>query len=152
MGINMRTYFKKFVISIKKIMTEKILKILDNVRYWETCPDDYKAAIEQFLANNSQSIQLIRTAVSGGLFDKNGNELQNGDVINIHQTVNGENIFVMLDVKELDLRYGFEISYKYQYSEIDLLAPNHFNGNIEWEIIGSLASYLGHLRFVFDLH
>ena len=44
-------------------MTEKILKILDNVRYWETCPDDYKDTIEQFLANNSQSIQLMQTAV-----------------------------------------------------------------------------------------
>jgi hypothetical protein len=127
-------------------MTEKILKILDNIRYWETCPADYRDTIGQFLAEYANSIQLMRTAVSGGLFDKNGKELQNGDVINIHQTVNGENIFVMLDVKDLDLRYGFEISYKYQYSETDLLAPNHFNGNIEWEIIGSLASYIENLR------
>ena len=89
---------------------------------------------------------LLQSCVSGGLFDKNGKELQNGDVININQTVNGENLFVMLDVKELDLRYGFEISYKYQYSETDLLAPNHFNGNIEWEIVGSLNSFLGNLR------
>ena len=46
-------------------MTEKILKILDNVRYWETCPDDYKDTIEQFLASKSQSIQLMRTDAVG---------------------------------------------------------------------------------------
>jgi len=48
-----------------EIMTEKILKILDNVRYWETCSDDYKDTIEQFLANNSQPIKLMQTAVVG---------------------------------------------------------------------------------------
>ena len=30
-------------------MTDRILKILDNVRYWDTCPDDYKKDIETFL-------------------------------------------------------------------------------------------------------
>ena len=30
-------------------MKEEILNILDNVRYWETCPDNYKKVIEQFL-------------------------------------------------------------------------------------------------------
>ena len=80
------------------------------------------------------------------LLDKNGLELENGSVINIHQTVNGENLFVMLDVKELDLRYGFEISYKYQYDVLSLLEPNKLNGDIEWEIVGSLHSFLGNYR------
>lgn len=31
------------------IMTKRILEILDNVRYWDTCPDDYKKDIEDFL-------------------------------------------------------------------------------------------------------
>jgi hypothetical protein len=35
-------------------------------------------------------------------------KLENGSIIDIHQTVNGENLFVMLDVKELDLRYGLK--------------------------------------------
>lgn len=80
------------------------------------------------------------------LLDKNGLELENGSVINIYQTVNGENLFVMLDVKELDLRYGFEISYKYQYDVLSLLEPNNLNGDIEWEIVGSLHSFLGNYR------
>ena len=80
------------------------------------------------------------------LLDKNGIELTNGSIINIHQTVNGENIFVMLDVENLDLRYGFNLSYKYQYSETDLLAPNHFNGDVEWEIIGNLNDVIKNYR------
>ena len=27
----------------------KILEILDNIRYWDSCPDDYKVIIEDFL-------------------------------------------------------------------------------------------------------
>ena len=30
-------------------MLERILEILYNVRYWETCPEDYKRDIEAFL-------------------------------------------------------------------------------------------------------
>jgi hypothetical protein len=52
----------------------------------------------------------------------------------------------MLDTKELDLRYGFEISYKYQYDVLSLLEPNKLNGDIEWEIVGSLHSFLGNYR------
>lgn len=78
--------------------------------------------------------------------DKAGKQVSNGDVINIHQTVNGENLFVMLDLDELDLRYAFDVSYKYQYSVIDLLSPNHLNGGVEWEIIGSLHSFLQNFR------
>ena len=80
------------------------------------------------------------------LFDKYGLELENGSIINIHQTVNGENLFVMLDAKELDLRYGFEISYEYQYDVLSLLEPNKLNNNIEWEIVGSLHSFLRNYR------
>ncbi len=80
------------------------------------------------------------------LFDKYGLELENGSIININQTVNGENLFVMLDVKELDLRYDFEISYKYQYDVLSLLEPNKLNGDIELGIVGSLHSFIGNYR------
>jgi len=78
--------------------------------------------------------------------DKNDVQLKSGDIINIHQTVNGENIFVMLDLKELDLRYGFDASYKYQYSVSDLLETNLFGGEVEWEIIGNINSFIKTLR------
>lgn len=33
----------------ERMYSEEIINILDNVRYWETCPDDYKVIIESFL-------------------------------------------------------------------------------------------------------
>lgn len=30
-------------------MNKRIIEILDNVRYWDTCPDDYKKDIESYL-------------------------------------------------------------------------------------------------------
>ena len=44
-------------------MDKRILQILDNVRYWDTCPDDYKKDIETFL--NAQSTDLRIYDVSG---------------------------------------------------------------------------------------
>ena len=33
----------------RRMYSEDIINILDNVRYWETCPDEYKNSIESFL-------------------------------------------------------------------------------------------------------
>jgi hypothetical protein len=37
-------------------MTKRILEILDNVRYWDTCPDEYKKDIETFLEVQNQAL------------------------------------------------------------------------------------------------
>jgi hypothetical protein len=39
-------------------MTDKILQILDNVRYWETYPDDYKKYIQTFLETQNQVLHI----------------------------------------------------------------------------------------------
>lgn len=39
-------------------MTNRILQILDNVRYWDTCPDDYKKDIETFLETQNQALTV----------------------------------------------------------------------------------------------
>ena len=39
-------------------MTNRILQILDNVRYWDTCPDDYKKDIETFLEAQNQALRI----------------------------------------------------------------------------------------------
>lgn len=51
-------------------MNEKIISILDNVRYWDTCPDEYKKEIEQFL-NSHDKIQydIINTIKKLSLSD-----------------------------------------------------------------------------------
>lgn len=95
---------------------------------------------------NTEPSNSTKPVLAVVLFDKNGIELQNGSVIKIHQTVNGENIFLMLDIQKLDLRYGFNLAYEYQYAVTDLLAPNHFNGDIEWEIVGNLNTSIENYR------
>jgi hypothetical protein len=67
--------------------------------------------------------------------DKNQTELKNGDIIDIHQTVNGQNIFIVLNVSPLDIRYTFDVPYEYDKEE--LLSPSKFTGEVEWEIINS---------------
>ena len=73
------------------------------------------------------------------ILDKNDIELTNGSIIDLHQTVNGENIFIVLDVKELDVRYRRDISYKYEYDTKELFAPGKFHGEVEFEIIGNIS-------------
>lgn len=33
----------------EQVYNKEIVNILDNVRYWETCPDNYKVIIEKFI-------------------------------------------------------------------------------------------------------
>ena len=37
-------------------MKKRILEILDNVRYWDTCPNDYKKDINDFLESQNQEL------------------------------------------------------------------------------------------------
>lgn len=70
------------------------------------------------------------------LKDLNGNELNDGDVIDIHQTVNGQNLFIVVSVfPTLDIRYGFDIMRKYEYDKQSLLSPCCYSGEVGWEII-----------------
>ena len=77
-------------------------------------------------------------------FDKNGIKLKNGDIININQTVNGVNLFAVLDVNinNLDIRYLHDFEYKYQYDMLDLISPNKLNGDIEFEIVGNISNQI----------
>ena len=65
-------------------------------------------------------------------YDKNNVLLKNGDVIDLHQTVNGHNLFVVLDIKSLDVRYKSDFR-KYEYDTKSLLEDSLFGP--EWEII-----------------
>ena len=86
--------------------------------------------------------------------DKYNQEIKNGDIIDIHQTVNGCRYFVVIDLDKLDVRYydnnhqgvGFDtwvaIDRKYEYNVEELLdmKPGPF-GFIESEneVVGRLS-------------
>lgn len=74
--------------------------------------------------------------------DKHGKEISCGDIIDLHQTVNGENLFVILNTNPLDIRYRHDLLREYEYDKIDLLSPSKFTGETEWEIVNNIYNYL----------
>jgi hypothetical protein len=74
------------------------------------------------------------------MFDK---KLEVGHIIDIHQTVNGQNKFVIFSLSPLDIRYYYNLSRKYEYDKKDLLKPDKYTGEVEWEIIGLVKSCKG---------
>jgi hypothetical protein len=73
--------------------------------------------------------------------DKNDIELQRGDIIDIHQTVNGQNLFIVFNIIPcLDIRYNYDFNRKYEYNQEDLLIKPMFSftDEPEWEIVGNI--------------
>lgn len=52
----------------------------------------------------------------------NSQNFKNGDLIDINQTVNGCNTFIIFDVERKDVRYTFDLDRKYEYDVDDLLS------------------------------
>lgn len=75
--------------------------------------------------------------------DKYKNIILNGSVIDIKQTVNGQYLFVVLDTKELDVRYAYDISKKYEYDKLHLLDANTEDKTIE--VIGNIHDLINRL-------
>jgi len=69
-------------------------------------------------------------------------ELNNGDIINIHQTVNGENLFVVFNTLSKDVRYAHNLSKKYEYDIDELLSIEEIEvmGNIYEHFIDRIRS------------
>lgn len=87
-----------------------------------------------------EQVQFVKM-INKIMIDKTGSELRAGSIIDLHQTVNGENIFFIKEINPLDIRYRFDIDRKYQYDKEDLLKPDKYTGETEWEIIGNLYDY-----------
>lgn len=73
------------------------------------------------------------------MVDKNNKDLTDGSIININQSINGENIFLVLNLQKLDIRYYSDWHKKYEYDAQDLLKPDCINGDVNWEIVGNIA-------------
>lgn len=68
--------------------------------------------------------------------DINDKELQIGDIIDIHQTVDGQNLFVIAYLSPLDIRYHYDMTRRYQYDQKALLEPCRHSGEVEYEVVG----------------
>lgn len=72
------------------------------------------------------------------MVDKKEVEIENGSIIDIHQTVNGSRFFIILQIDPLDIRYAYDLMRPYEYDKKDLLAPCKLNGDIEFEVVGNV--------------
>lgn len=70
--------------------------------------------------------------------DMHGKVLQYGDIIDIHQTVNGQNRFVVVDIKTLDIRYEYDLSRKYEYDPKELLKAEMYTNEPMFEIVDTI--------------
>lgn len=71
--------------------------------------------------------------------DKNGVELKTYDLIDIHQTVNGQSRFVIFGINPLDIRYAYNLCIEYEYDKENLLARCRFTGERTFEIVGKIV-------------
>lgn len=74
--------------------------------------------------------------------DRNNKEIFKGAIINMHQTINGQKLFVILNIEPLDIRYANDLSREYEYDKEDMLSPSSFTGETEWEIIEDIHNLI----------
>jgi hypothetical protein len=76
------------------------------------------------------------------VYDRNKKPLRNGDVIDICQTVNGQNLFIVFgsSLLNLDIRYEHDITRRYEYNKSELVSKNKFSGETEFVILSNIFS------------
>lgn len=79
------------------------------------------------------------------LLDCNDHEVVDGDIIDLHQTVNGQNLFVIASVDNLDVRYHHDMTRRYEYDAKSLLSKDGWLCEVEYEVIGHVDSVPDHI-------
>lgn len=77
--------------------------------------------------------------------DINEIELKPGSIVDLHQTVNGQNLFIVLNIENLDVRYAYDLTRKYEYDLNDLFAPCKLTHEVDWEIVSNIYILIKHV-------
>lgn len=75
--------------------------------------------------------------------DKKGVEIRKGSIVDIHQTVNGQNLFVVLEIEPLDIVYSYDLNRKYEYDKEELL-----DMHTDWkevEVVGNIYDFFANV-------
>jgi hypothetical protein len=78
----------------------------------------------------------------GSLIDRNNVELKGGDIIDLHQTVNGQRLFYIQSVDPLDVRYLYDRGRVYEYDQEELFTPCRYSGEPDFEIITDIYNLI----------
>lgn len=81
-----------------------------------------------------KEVNLFLGKTTKEYFDVNNRKLEVDDVIDIKQTVNGNNLFRITSLNPLHIVYH-ESGQDYEYDQEGLLSPSALNGDVEWEIV-----------------
>lgn len=73
--------------------------------------------------------------------DANEKIVKDGDIIDMHQTINGQNKFLVVKTYPLDIRYFDDFSRKYEYDMYDLLKQCPLSGTVEYDVIDNIKRY-----------
>ena len=91
---------------------------------------------------NTENMEVMQFT---GLLDKHGKKVFEGDILDLHSTVNGVNLFEVY-YNEPQARFSIKYctdrmpkrSLEYEYSVSDFFKPCEFSGEVDYEVVGNI--------------